>query len=276
MLPRGMLSPSHAEAAVLARSHRLLIAGLALALALAACAFAACSQDEQKAAPGSEASGAASAPEAANAPSAGSANAFDTTSLLAATRAFAEGGCATVRRKLEYCAACETPQQKPQRDLLLAYCAERESPSAARALYEALITNHPDTEASAMAIMRVRQIDAAELAPLSDYAGPKPAPIQRHQPAYPSLAQQAGIEGKVRVRFDVRGDGGVANVRVVESTPPLLFDSVALYAVTSWEFEKGRAAESQQITLRFDLTDEDVAAGKQAAGEAAAPGETAR
>jgi protein TonB len=116
----------------------------------------------------------------------------------------------------------------------------------------------------------VRQIDAAVLPPLSDYAGPRPTPLERPGPAYPTLAESAGIEGKVRVRFDVREDGGVTNVRVIESTPPLLFDSVALYAVSSWAYEPGRAAESQQITLRFDLPDEEVAAGSAPDGEAAA------
>lgn len=254
---------------MIARSNQLLSASLALALGLAACGKE--EQPAQGAQAASPEAGTAAAASAAAAP-----GASDDTSLLAATRAFAEGNCVAVRRKLEYCAGCETPEQKSQRDLLLAYCREREAPAEARALYEALITNHPDTEAAAMAIMRVRQIDAAELPPLGDYAGPKPTPLQRHQPAYPSLAQQAGIEGKVRVRFDVRDDGGVSNVRVVDSTPPLLFDSVALYAVTGWEYEKGHAAESQQITLRFELSDQEVAAGRRAAGEAAAPGEAAR
>jgi TonB family protein len=198
------------------------------------------------------------------------AEASETKTLLSAARAFAEGNCSVVRRKLEGCAACESPAQKPQRDLLLAYCQERVAPAEARALYEALATAYPDTEASHLAIMRVRQIDAAELPPLSDYAGPKPTPIQRYQPAYPTLAAQAGIEGRVRLRFDVQADGSVANVRVVESTPPLLFDSVALYAVSGWQYEQGQPAESQQVVLRFDLPDEDVAAARVAAGEAAA------
>ena len=73
--------------------------------------------------------------------------------------------------------------------------------------------------------------------------------------------------------------GTGADPRVVEATPPLLFDSVALYAVTSWKYEPGRAAESQQITLRFELPDEEIAAARQAAGAPPLPpaaGEVAR
>jgi len=249
---------------VIARSCRLAAVCIALSFALAAC-----SKDPDEAAAGA----AGAAPDASAAPTATSApagDASDTRSLIAATREYAASGCIVARRRLELCAACETPEQKPLRDLLLAYCRERESPSEARALYEAIITNYPDTEASVTAIMRVRQIDATELPPLADFAGPKPTPIERPQPAYPSLAESAGIEGKVRVRFDVREDGSVANVRVIESTPPLLFDAVALYAVSSWKYEPGGAAESQQVALRFDLPDEEVAAARaSAAGESA-------
>jgi TonB family protein len=269
MLPRGMLRLARSEALVLARSHRLLVTGiLTLTLGLGACS----DREEKPAAGQDEAASGASVP----APAAPRGDPSDVRGLLAAARAYAEGGCATARRKLDYCAACETAEQKPLRDLLLAYCREREAPGEARALYEAIITSYPNTEAAVTAIMRVRQIDAAALPPLSDYAGPKPTPLQRPGPAYPTLAESAGIEGSVRLRFDVREDGGVTNVRVIESTPPLLFDSVALYAVSGWEYQPGQAAESQQITLRFDLTEEDVAAGKQAAGEPAAPGEAAK
>jgi len=251
---------------VSARSHRLLFTGIALTLTFA---LGACGDDKAK----------PPADQEETAPGAGSATAgdpSDTRNLVAAERAYAESGCATARRELEYCAACESAEQKPQRDLLLAYCREREASAEARSLYEAIITSYPNTEAAVTAIMRVRQIDAAELPPLSDYTGPRPTPIKRPEPAYPTLAQSAGIEGKVRLRFDVREDGGVTNVRVIESTPPLVFDAVALYAVSSWEYQPGHAAESQQITLRFDLSDEEVAAGKQAAGEPAAPGEAAK
>ena len=229
--------------------------GAAAALLVAALVFGACSKDEEKAAPaaGAEAAGAGDATAPSSAPSA---DASDASELIAATREYAASGCSVARRRLERCATCETPEQRPQRDLLLAYCAERESAASARGLYEAIITNYPSSEASATAIMRVRQIDAAELPPLSDYAGPKPVAKDRPQPAYPTIAEAAGIEGKVRLRYDVRDDGSVSNVRVVEASPPLLFDAVALYAVSSWQYATNASAESQQVVLRFDLPDE--------------------
>lgn len=244
---------------MIARSRPLAVSCLSLAFALGAC-----SGDEEKP---------AAAPAASTeTPADATGDAADT--LADATRDYAEGNCSVARRKLESCAACESAEQKPQRDLLLAYCREREAPAEARVLYEAIITNHPSTEASVISIMRVRQIDAAELPPLATPTGAKPTPIDRPQPAYPSLAEAAGVEGKVRLRFDVQDDGSVANVRVIESTPPLLFDSVALYAVSSWQYEPGQPAESQQVALRFDLPESETevalpAPAAASAGEAA-------
>jgi len=253
MLLRGMLAVLRSEA-LLFHSFRFLPASCALALALAAC-----SENDAKSEPGAAAPPAAAVAAPAPEPPPSSA-ASDTRALIAAARDYADSGCVAARRRLEVCPACETPEQKPLRDLLLAYCAERDSPSQARALYEAIITGHPNTEAAVTAIMRVRQIDAAELPAGGEYGGAKPKPIDRPGPAYPSLAEAARIEGKVRLRFDVRADGGVANARVVESTPPLIFDSVALYAVTSWTYEANAPAEAQQVVLRFDLPDEAAAA----------------
>jgi TonB family protein len=233
--------------------------GPAIALLITALAFAACGKDEETpaaAAVAAAASADAAALAAASATEASRPDSSDTSQLIAATREYAASGCSVARRRLERCAACEAPEQKPQRDLLLAYCAEREAPASARELYDAIISNYPSSEASATAIMRVRQIDAAELPALGDYAGPKPAATDRPQPAYPSLAESAGIEGRVRLRFDVRGDGSTENVRVIESSPPLIFDAVALYAISSWKYAAKTPAESQQVVLRFDLPDE--------------------
>jgi TonB family protein len=222
-----------------------------ISFAALAFALAACSKEEERPAAAAPAGAAErdAAPAAEPTPPPGSG---DLSEIAAATRDYAESGCAAARRRLDFCDNCDGAAQKPMRDLLLAHCAERESPEKARELYEAIITSHPDTFASVAAIMHVRQIDAAELPPLTDYAGPKPTALSRPQPAYPPHAEAANLDGRVRVRFDVREDGSVGNVRVIESTPPLLFDAVALYAVASWTYEPGQAAENQQVALRFD------------------------
>ncbi len=53
---------------------------------------------------------------------------------------------------------------------------------------------------------------------------------------YPADAKTNGVEGRVLVRYDVTAAGTVANVAVVESEPPGVFEAAALDAVRSWRF----------------------------------------
>lgn len=57
---------------------------------------------------------------------------------------------------------------------------------------------------------------------------------------YPPNARAAGIEGTVEVRYDVRADGSVHNVRIVSANPAETFDTAALNAVRRWRFRPGR------------------------------------
>jgi protein TonB len=53
-------------------------------------------------------------------------------------------------------------------------------------------------------------------------------------PFYPSSAKRKGIEGWVEMEADVKKDGRVTNVRVLDSTPPDIFDSSAVAAFSTW------------------------------------------
>jgi protein TonB len=56
------------------------------------------------------------------------------------------------------------------------------------------------------------------------------------QPAYPAIAQTQGLEGFVIVQFDVGANGGVSNVRVVESSNRV-FEKSALAAAKRCRFK---------------------------------------
>lgn len=60
--------------------------------------------------------------------------------------------------------------------------------------------------------------------------------VVRVQPVYPATAQARGLEGWVLVEFDVRQDGQVANVRVVESSSRI-FEKAALRAAYRFRFK---------------------------------------
>lgn len=62
-------------------------------------------------------------------------------------------------------------------------------------------------------------------------------PHSRQPPQYPYKAARRGIEGWVRVRFEVTETGTVEDVQVLESDPPGVFEQAAIKAVYRWRFK---------------------------------------
>jgi protein TonB len=83
-------------------------------------------------------------------------------------------------------------------------------------------------------------------------------PIVRVPPAYPQRAKQAKLEGSVTMAVTIRPDGTVADVEVLESDPPRLFDQAAIQAMQRWKFRpkivngKPEAQRARQ-TIEFTL-----------------------
>jgi protein TonB len=84
-------------------------------------------------------------------------------------------------------------------------------------------------------------------------------PVVRVPPAYPQRAKQAKLEGKVTMAVTIRPDGTVADVQVLESSPPRLFDQAAVQAMQRWKFRpkivngKPEAQRARQ-TIDFKLS----------------------
>ena len=86
-----------------------------------------------------------------------------------------------------------------------------------------------------------------------------PRPRTRKAPEYPSSARERGIEGQVVLSIKVSEDGRVEQVRVVDSEPRGVFDTVAIAAVNDWTFDpakyQGKAVAvsvSQRIPFRLN------------------------
>lgn len=83
-------------------------------------------------------------------------------------------------------------------------------------------------------------------------------PVVRVPPVYPQRAKQAKLEGKVTMAVTIRPDGTVADVQVLESNPPRLFDQAAVQAMQRWKFRpkivngKPEAQRARQ-TIDFKL-----------------------
>lgn len=90
---------------------------------------------------------------------------------------------------------------------------------------------------------------------------PKPAvrrgvtPIFRVEPIYPKEVIRAGVEsGKVVCRLSIDEKGNVTDVRIVESTPPRVFDSTVIRALSQWKFQPEGDRYIAEIEVNFSLT----------------------
>lgn len=63
-----------------------------------------------------------------------------------------------------------------------------------------------------------------------------PKPMRRAKPEFPESARSRGVSGRVKLSVKIGTDGRVDTIKVVEATPPGVFDEVAKKAMHDWEF----------------------------------------
>lgn len=64
-----------------------------------------------------------------------------------------------------------------------------------------------------------------------------PIPMVRPPPIYPASAAQRGLEGWVRLQFDITQTGSVDNVLIVEEEPTGVFGRAATKALNRWRYK---------------------------------------
>lgn len=82
-------------------------------------------------------------------------------------------------------------------------------------------------------------------------------PLVRIQPQYPREAAMNQIEGFVTVQFTITETGSVTSPRVLESSPPRVFDRAAMRAILRWKFKPriiDGVAVSRTATQTLDFT----------------------
>ena len=86
-----------------------------------------------------------------------------------------------------------------------------------------------------------------------------PTPLVQYQPDYPPQAAREGIEGWVRLSFDVGRDGQVVAARVIDSHPKGHFERNALRAIKRWKYKAASsdgiaiATFNHQLIMHFDM-----------------------
>lgn len=66
-----------------------------------------------------------------------------------------------------------------------------------------------------------------------------PSPVDRSMPELPIRLRKKGISGKVMLHLLIDTEGRVAEVQVLSSDPPGIFDEIATRAATKWRFRPG-------------------------------------
>jgi len=82
-------------------------------------------------------------------------------------------------------------------------------------------------------------------------------PIVQIPPKYPIKAATNGIEGWVKLSFNINPLGEVTNIKVLDSDPRRIFDKAAKSALKKWKYKAkrvgGKSLEQKNITVQLDF-----------------------
>lgn len=200
--------------------------------------------------------------------------------------AYERGDCLTVRRLADpdHLRIWAYNEMRHSMLLLQGFCRELDGDTAgARDIYRQLILEAPNSFASDDAVERTRILKLIEKN--SDYdrqvrTAPeridlqkrKRTPIDRVPAEFPPLARATGIDGYAIVEFGITRRGETDNPIIVESSPPLLFDGVAIRAVRRWQYMRKPSPskdDRQLIRILFRRDGLKDSTGEDAAGASA-------
>jgi len=148
-------------------------------------------------------------------------------------------------------------QQKAQKEAAEKFAAQQEADRQAAARETAAPRTAP-------APQRTTTLATTQAAPAPSVAEPAAPvrtipnelrPISTPAPQYPREAARRGRSGSVEVEFTVGLDGSVTSSRVVNASPPRIFDREALQAINRWRFEPIGMPVTSRRTFNFQPAD---------------------
>lgn len=77
-------------------------------------------------------------------------------------------------------------------------------------------------------------------------------PIQRRL-SYPNRARSLGVEGRVRVQFDISRSGTLLNIRILSENPVGVFTESILKDMSRWRYQTSSDVKNQVVNIVFKL-----------------------
>lgn len=71
-------------------------------------------------------------------------------------------------------------------------------------------------------------------------------------PVYPRQAARNGIEGYVRLEFDISPKGIPININVIEASPSDVFNQAAVVSFSGWRYQP-KASQCHGVQLDFNM-----------------------
>ena len=81
-----------------------------------------------------------------------------------------------------------------------------------------------------------------------------PVALSRPEPDYPDRARALGIEGQVKIQFDVTSEGRVDNLRIISATPRNVFERQIREVTRRWRYQSGKPGKDIMMTIKFELS----------------------
>jgi protein TonB len=147
-------------------------------------------------------------------------------------------------------------QKKAQEDAAQKIAAQQAEAQRAAATAAAPVTQQPQRPApQAPAPAPTQSAAAPPPAPAAPRVSNELRPISLPAPSYPREAERRRRSGSVEVEFTVGTDGSVTSARVVQASPPRVFDREALSAVNRWRFQPVGSPVTTRRTIQFKPAD---------------------
>lgn len=70
---------------------------------------------------------------------------------------------------------------------------------------------------------------------------------------YPIKAKSMGVEGRVKVAYDISQGGSVINIQIIDESPTGLFATAVKQDMRRWRFQTTQAVSNQMVTIVFKL-----------------------